>query len=88
MPGVSDNYQIVKTKQKDSYTLSVEVEPSEVRFKEGHLDEFEKKAENRWNPGSPAMMRPPCGDGHGSFFTTPGSAMSNAHSRAGSVSAT
>lgn len=46
VPGVSDNYQIVKTKQKDSYTLSVEVEPSEDRYKEGHLDDFEKKAEN------------------------------------------
>jgi len=46
VPGVSDNYQIVKTKQKDSYALSVEVEPSEDRYREGHLDEFEKKAEN------------------------------------------
>jgi len=46
VPGVSDNYQIVKTKQKDSYVLSVEVEPSEDRYKAGHLDEFEKKAEN------------------------------------------
>jgi phenylacetate-CoA ligase len=44
--GVSDNYQIVKTKQGDMYALSVEVEPSETRFKEGHLDELEKKAEN------------------------------------------
>lgn len=44
--GVSDNYQIVKTKQGDIYTLSVEVEPSEERYREGHLDEFEKKAEN------------------------------------------
>jgi phenylacetate-CoA ligase len=46
VPGVSDNYQIVKTKQRDSYVLSVEVEPSEERFKDGHLDDFEKKAEN------------------------------------------
>jgi phenylacetate-CoA ligase len=46
VPGVSDNYQIVKTKQKDSYTLSIEVEPLEERYKEGHLDEFEKRAEN------------------------------------------
>lgn len=46
VPGVSDNYQIVKTKQGDIYTLSVEVEPSEDRYREGHLDEFEKKAEN------------------------------------------
>ncbi len=44
--GVSDNYQIVKTKQGDIYTLSVEVEPCEERYREGHLDEFEKKAEN------------------------------------------
>lgn len=44
--GVSDNYQIVKTKNRDIYTLSVEVEPSEDRYKEGHLDDFEKRAEN------------------------------------------
>jgi phenylacetate-CoA ligase len=44
--GVSDNYQIVKTKQGDMYSLSVEVEPSDARFKEGHLDELEKKAES------------------------------------------
>jgi phenylacetate-CoA ligase len=46
VPGVSDNYQIVKTKQGDSYSLSVEVEPSENRFRESHLDDFQKKAEN------------------------------------------
>ncbi|DAC72661.1 MAG TPA: phenylacetate--CoA ligase [Thermoplasmata archaeon] len=46
VPGVSDNYQIVKTKQGESYVLSVEVEPSEDRFKTGHLDNFEKKAES------------------------------------------
>jgi phenylacetate-CoA ligase len=45
VPGVSDNYQIVKTKQGDLYSLSVEVEPSEGRYHEGHLDAFEKKAE-------------------------------------------
>jgi phenylacetate-CoA ligase len=45
VPGVSDNYQIVKTKQGDIYSLSVEVEPSEMRYKEGHLDDFEKRAE-------------------------------------------
>jgi phenylacetate-CoA ligase len=44
--GMSDNYQIVKTKQGDLYSLSVEVEPSEDRYREGHLDDFEKKAEN------------------------------------------
>ena len=43
--GVSDNYQIVKTKQGDLYSLSVEVEPSEDRYREGHLDSLEKKAE-------------------------------------------
>jgi phenylacetate-CoA ligase len=45
VPGVSDNYQIVKTKQGDTYSLSVEAEPSEDRFREGHLDDFEKKVE-------------------------------------------
>ena len=45
VPGVSDNYQIIKQKQGDMVSLSVEVEPSEERFKEGHLDEFEKRAE-------------------------------------------
>ena len=43
--GVSDNYQIVKTKKGSITSLSVEVEPTEERYKEGHLDEFEKKAE-------------------------------------------
>ena len=43
--GVSDNYQIVKTKQGDIYSLSVDVEPAEDRYKAGHLDDFEKKAE-------------------------------------------
>jgi phenylacetate-CoA ligase len=45
VPGVSDNYQIVKTKQGDTYSISVEAEPSEDRFREGHLDDFEKKVE-------------------------------------------
>jgi phenylacetate-CoA ligase len=44
--GVSDNYQIIKTKQGDLYSLSVEVEPSEERYRDGHLDEFEQKAEH------------------------------------------
>ncbi|MFH1101531.1 MAG: phenylacetate--CoA ligase [Methanobacteriota archaeon] len=43
--GVSDNYQIVKTKKEDKIVLSVEVEPSEERYKEGHLDELEKQIE-------------------------------------------
>jgi phenylacetate-CoA ligase len=45
VPGVSDNYQIVKTKQGDLYALSVEVEPVEERYRDGNLDSFEKKAE-------------------------------------------
>lgn len=44
--GVSDNYQIVKTKKRTMYELSVEVEPTEERWKEGHIDELEKKAED------------------------------------------
>jgi len=44
--GISDNYQIVKTKKGSMYELSVEVEPTEDRWKEGHLDELEKKAED------------------------------------------
>lgn len=44
--GVSDNYQIIKSKKGDITSLSVEVEPTEVRWKEGHLDDFEKKAED------------------------------------------
>jgi phenylacetate-CoA ligase len=46
VPGVSDNYQIIKQKQGDMVSLSVEVEPIEERYKEGHLDEFEKRAES------------------------------------------
>ncbi|MGF3554922.1 MAG: phenylacetate--CoA ligase family protein [Thermoplasmatota archaeon] len=44
--GISDNYQIVKTKKGEITSLSVEVEPSEERYKQGHLDELEKQAEN------------------------------------------
>jgi len=44
--GVSDNYQIVKTKKGNITSLSVEVEPTDIRFKEGHLDNFEKEAED------------------------------------------
>lgn len=44
--GVSDNYQIIKTKKGDMTSLSVEVEPTEKRFKEGSLDNFEKQAED------------------------------------------
>jgi phenylacetate-CoA ligase len=42
--GISDNYQIVKTKQGDITSLSVEVEPSEERYKEGNLEDLEKQA--------------------------------------------
>jgi phenylacetate-CoA ligase len=45
VPGVSDNYQIVKTKQGDLLSLTVEVEPTDERYRAGHVDEFEKKAE-------------------------------------------
>ena len=44
--GVSDNYQIVKTKEKEIISLSVEFEPTEGRYKEGHLDDIEKQAED------------------------------------------
>jgi len=43
--GVSEFYQIVKTKKGDITELSVEVEPTDARWKEGHLDDLEKKAE-------------------------------------------
>ncbi len=46
VPGVSDNYQIIKTKKGDITSLSVEVEPTEERWKEGHLEDLERKAEN------------------------------------------
>jgi len=44
--GVSDNYQIIKTKQGEMTTLSVEVEPTEERYRDGHLDMLEKQAED------------------------------------------
>ncbi len=44
--GVSEFYQIVKTKKGDITNLSVEVEPTDKRWKEGHLDDLEKKAED------------------------------------------
>jgi len=44
--GVSDNYQIIKTKKGDITSLSVEVEPTEDRWKDGHLDDLEKQAED------------------------------------------
>jgi phenylacetate-CoA ligase len=42
--GISDNYQIIKTKKGDITSLSVEAEPTEERYKEGHLDDLEKQA--------------------------------------------
>ena len=44
--GISDNYQIVKTKKDEILSLSVEVEPTDERYREGHLEELEKQAEN------------------------------------------
>jgi phenylacetate-CoA ligase len=44
--GVSDNYQIVKTKKDEIVSLSVEIEPSEERYRQGNLEDLEKKAEN------------------------------------------
>jgi len=44
--GVSDNYQIIKTKKGALTSLSVEVEPTPKRWKEGHLDDFEKQVED------------------------------------------
>ena len=43
--GVSGYYQLVKEKKGSITTLSVEVEPTEERYKEGNLDELEKKIE-------------------------------------------
>ena len=44
--GISDNYQIVKTKKASITSLSIEVEPTEDRYKAGHLDDLEKQAED------------------------------------------
>jgi len=41
---ISDNYQIIKSKRGDITTLSVEVEPSVKRWKEGDIDALEKQA--------------------------------------------
>ena len=43
--GLSSNYQIIKTKKGSITSLSVEVEPTEERYKEKHLDDLEEKAE-------------------------------------------
>ena len=42
---VSDNYQIIKTKKGGMTSLSVEVEPTERRWKDGDIDSLEKQAE-------------------------------------------
>jgi phenylacetate-CoA ligase len=44
--GLSDNYQIVKTKKENITSLSVQVEPTDDRYKEGHLEVLEKQAED------------------------------------------
>ena len=44
--GVSDNYQIIKTKKGDITSLSIELEPTEERYKEGHLENLEKQTED------------------------------------------
>ncbi|MBU0497092.1 MAG: phenylacetate--CoA ligase [Candidatus Thermoplasmatota archaeon] len=46
LPGVSDQYQIIKTTTGDITSLSVEIEPTEERYKVGHIDELEKQAED------------------------------------------
>ncbi|HEC80957.1 MAG TPA: phenylacetate--CoA ligase family protein [Thermoplasmatales archaeon] len=43
--GLSGHYRIIKTKQGSMISLSVEIEPTEERYKEKHLDDLEKKAE-------------------------------------------
>ena len=45
--GISEFYQIVKTKKGDITSLSIEVEPTDERWKDGHLDDLEKKAEEK-----------------------------------------
>ena len=61
--GVSDNYQIVKTKQGNIISLSVEIEPTYNRHKEGHLDDLEKLAEEEiyciLNLSVPVKVIPP-----------------------------
>jgi phenylacetate-CoA ligase len=43
--GMSDNYQIIKTTKGNITSLSIEVEPTEQRYKDGHIEDFEKLAE-------------------------------------------
>jgi len=42
---LSDNYQIIKTKKGSIISLSVEVEASERRWKDGKIEDLEKEAE-------------------------------------------
>ena len=44
--GVSDNYHIIKTKKGEITSISIEIEPTENRYKQGHLDDLEKKIED------------------------------------------
>jgi phenylacetate-CoA ligase len=43
---ISDNYQIIKTKKGEMTSLSVEVEATVKRWKEGKIDELEKEVED------------------------------------------
>jgi phenylacetate-CoA ligase len=42
---LSNNYQIIKTKKGSIISLSVEVETTEKRWKDGGIDDLEQKAE-------------------------------------------
>ena len=42
---ISDNYQIIKTKKGDITTLSIEVESTVKRWKDGNIEDLEKNAE-------------------------------------------
>lgn len=44
--GVSDNYQIVKATKGSITSISVELEPTESRFRDGHLEDLEKEVED------------------------------------------
>jgi len=46
VPGVSEFYQIVKTKKGDITELTVEIEPTDERWRKGDLEILEKAAEN------------------------------------------
>ncbi len=45
VPGMSNHYHIIKNTQAKMTSLSVEAEPTELRYKQGNLDDFEQKAE-------------------------------------------